>query len=204
MYLIHIACTFKPVKEFPLFSSGNSMNRRLAIKQAALLGGAVAFFSSCSEQAKKASIALQKLNLNAKDEELLMKIVEAILPASSSPGAARLNVHHFVLIMVDDCLSPQDQKVFVDGLYSIDAFCKRNFGKRFEKSDKPTQAEMLTAIQNNQDLKEKKEGEIKIMKSFVGMCKRYSLQGFMGSEYYLTQIMPYELVPGRYHGCVPV
>lgn len=204
LYFIHIACTFKfglkITIDIPLFG----MNRRIAIKQAAFLGGAIAFFPSCSEQAKKASIALQKLKLNASDEALLLKVVEAILPATNGPGAARLNIHHFVLIMADDCLSPEEQQIFVNGLFNLDLFCKRNFGKRFAKSDKAGQAEMLANIHSNQELKEKAEGERQMMKTFVGLCKRFTLQGFIGSEYYLTQIMPYELVPGRYHGCVPV
>lgn len=36
------------------------------------------------------------------------------------------------------------------------------------------------------------------------MIKRMTVDGYMGSEYVMTNITKYEMAPNRYHGCVPV
>ena len=40
--------------------------------------------------------------------------------------------------------------------------------------------------------------------AFYRTNKRLVIRGYLGSQYFLTKIEVYELVPGRWHGCVPV
>jgi hypothetical protein len=40
--------------------------------------------------------------------------------------------------------------------------------------------------------------------AFVKSTKRLALQGYMTSQYYLTKVQPYKLVPGKFEGCIPV
>ena len=39
---------------------------------------------------------------------------------------------------------------------------------------------------------------------FYNVTKRLSVQAYTTSEFYLTKIHVYEMVPGRYHGCMPI
>ncbi|HEV2478171.1 MAG TPA: hypothetical protein VGS79_00845, partial [Puia sp.] len=39
---------------------------------------------------------------------------------------------------------------------------------------------------------------------FYTTTKKLTIQAYTSSQYYLTKIQVYELVPGRWHGCVPV
>lgn len=39
---------------------------------------------------------------------------------------------------------------------------------------------------------------------FFREAKGLVIQGYLGSQYFLTKIEVYELVPGRWHGCIPV
>ena len=80
------------------------MDRRTALKQAALIAGGVALLPSCSFGPERVAIALNNLQLDADQQDLLAKIVEAIIPSGEIPGAEELEVYKFVLVMVDDCM----------------------------------------------------------------------------------------------------
>jgi hypothetical protein len=41
-------------------------------------------------------------------------------------------------------------------------------------------------------------------KDFVKLVKNITIQGYLNSEYVMTNLRIFEFVPGRYHGCVPV
>src|SRR5690606_41927465 len=56
------------------------------------------------------SIALNHLQVNGEEEDLLALIAETIIPETDTPGARTVGAHHFTLVMVDDCL-PKDQQL---------------------------------------------------------------------------------------------
>jgi hypothetical protein len=37
-------------------------------------------------------------------------------------------------------------------------------------------------------------------RGFISTTKRFALQGYLNSEYFMTEIKPYELVPARFYG----
>ena len=39
---------------------------------------------------------------------------------------------------------------------------------------------------------------------FYSNVKRFTVQAYTTSQYFLTKVQVYELVPGRYHGCIPI
>lgn len=72
--------------------------------------------TSCAGDGQSTSIVLTNIKLSATDEKLLGDFVEAIIPASDSPGGKALNLHLFVMKMVDDCQTKEEQKAFIEGL----------------------------------------------------------------------------------------
>lgn len=157
------------------------MNRRSAIKQLFILAGGMMIATSCSDDSKKASIELQNVDLSAEDEALLKQLVEAIIPETDSPGAAALNLHLFVMKMVDDCHSPEDQKSFLEGLKAASKISINNTDQ---------------ALAYLQGL-EKED-------AFMRILKRRTIQGYLNSEYVMKNKLIYELVPGRYDGAVKI
>ncbi|WP_437919122.1 gluconate 2-dehydrogenase subunit 3 family protein [Sphingobacterium sp. LRF_L2] len=157
------------------------MNRRLAIKQLFVLAGGMMIATSCSTGGDTASIALHTIKLTASDEKLLSELVEAILPKTDSPGGKELNLHLFVMKMVDDCQSPEDQKAFLDGLKEVSKL-----------SGKP--ATELVAYLNSRPADD----------LFVKILKQRTIQGYLNSEYVMKNKLKYELIPGRYDGAVKV
>lgn len=157
------------------------MNRRSAIKQLFVLAGGMMIATSCSTNSKSASIALENIDFTASDEALLAELVEAIIPKTDSPGAKELNLHLFVMKMLDDCHSPADQEAFLQGLKDAS-----------EVSGKS--AAEITAY-----LKTRGEEDV-----FLKLLKQHSIQGYLNSEYVMKNKLIYELVPGRYDGAVKV
>lgn len=156
------------------------MNRRTALKQFFIVAGGLIIASSCTEGGKEASIELHNIALSATDESLIGDLVEAIIPQTDSPGAKALNLHLFVMKMLDDCHSPDDQEAFLKGL------------KLAKKANLKTESERITYLKGlENDL-------------FFDILKRRTLQGYLNSEYVMKNKLIYELVPGRYDGAVKV
>ncbi len=98
---------------------------------------------------------------------------------------------------MDDCRSKEDQEKFVKGLEAFEAFTKEKNGKSFMKSSMAERAGILEQMESNKEVKDDKS-------FFYGSMKRYTIQAYTSSEFYLTKVQVYEMVPSRWHGCVPV
>jgi hypothetical protein len=104
--------------------------------------------------------------------------------------------HLFALKMIDDCFEPEQQREFKDGLKKINALSKERFKTDFTGSTAPQREALLTELEG------RKEGEP--LSSFYRMVKSLTIQGFLQSQYIMTNVLKYELVPGRYNGFAPV
>lgn len=180
------------------------MNRRSALKQAAIIAGGIAFIPSCSFDSERVSIALKNLKIKSRHEKLLAEIAETIIPATDIPGAKDLNVHEFVLVMVDDCLDKADQDIFVKGLDQFEDFTIQHYGKSFLKGTQAEREEMLKRIEEQEEPGETTAFNPQEIKTFLGRTRQFTIQGYMSSQYVMTEVVPYQLVPGHFKGCVPV
>lgn len=180
------------------------INRRSALKQLALLTGGVVLAPSCVFDSQRVSVALDNLKITSEQEELLAEIVETIIPATQDiPGAKKLDVHLFVLVMVDDCREKADQERFVRGLKQMDAFTLNRYGHSFIEANQKERESILTDILDaTPAASDDSSSPQKDIREFLSMTKRYTIQGYLQSQYVMTEIFPYELVPGHFEGCV--
>ena len=173
------------------------MERRTAIKNLLVLAGGVVLIPSCIQQSSEASIALKNLKINGNDEKLLAEIAETILPATKTPGAKDVYAHLFALKMVDDCYEKEVQQKFTKGLKEVNNLAKEQYNKSFIDCN----AQQRNAIVAT--LEKEKEADTD-RASFYKTLKSLTVQSFLSSQYVLTNILKYELVPGRYNGFAPV
>ncbi len=178
------------------------MDRRTALKQAALFAGGVALLPSCSFGPERVAMALNNLKIDVDLQDMLAKIVETMIPSGEIPGAEELEVYKFVLVMADDCIDKKEQASFTSGLQKFGPFVKENFEKAFAKGDQVYKEKVLTDIMAKDDAEETAMPGLKDIKSFLGMTKRYSIQGYMQSQYIMTEKFPYKHVPGPFQACV--
>ncbi|HLT08543.1 MAG TPA: gluconate 2-dehydrogenase subunit 3 family protein [Cyclobacteriaceae bacterium] len=172
------------------------MDRRLALKQLALLTGGMMAFPSCDFSQEKVLEAYEKLQVIEAHRNLLAKVVETILPGGDIVGARELNMQDFVLVMANDCLNEEDQSRFVSGLKNFDVYVKKVSGSSFEKMGQKEAEQSFNTIVQLEDERE----DVTDLKYFLNTTKRFTLQGYLSSEYFMTEVMPYNMVPGGFQG----
>jgi hypothetical protein len=173
------------------------MNRRHAIRQILTVSAGVVLIPSCLGDRTKASFLLKNYQLTAGQEELLAELAEAIIPKTDTPGAKDIYAHQFVMKMMDDCASPEEQQQFVRGLDAFAEYARKKAGVDFKKASAAQRAGVLEEFEKN---KEGKADEVVFYKAVKGL----TLRAYTSSQFFLTKVQVYELVPGRWSGCVPV
>lgn len=180
------------------------MKRRTVFKHLAVASAAAWILPSCISDPKKVSIALNRLKITADDEALLGDIADVLIPPTAGesgtmPGARAVEAHLFALVMVDDCLSKEAQEQYLAGMRDFDKSVKSLTGKSFVDSGANERLQILTSFEEH--LEEIDDH----VKAFYNNTRRYIIQGYTTSQYFLTQVKPYQLVPGPvYDGCAPV
>ncbi len=174
------------------------MDRRSAIKNLTFLAGGVFLFPSClKHEDGKISIQLKKMHITAAQEKLVGDVAETIIPQTITPGAKALNVHQFVLKMMDDCQSKKSQQDFMEGLSQLDSFTQKHYQHSFAEATSKQRENILVLIEQKQNIPPQ-------LSAFYQMLKPLTVEGYTISKYVMTNKLPYELVPGRYNGYFPV
>lgn len=133
--------------------------------------------------------------LPLKDEQLLHQMVQALIPKTDTPGAGDLGADKFVRAILEAQHDEAFQQKFYAQLSKVDDFSMKKYDRTFENLSNNEKTECLGYIQNNEDSN---------WKQFFGIFKRYTIQGYMGSEYVMVNLEGYTMAPGYFHGCVPV
>lgn len=179
------------------------MNRREAIARVAwIMGGTVLgaelFMNLGCNLTEKSGSEL----FDADQISLLDEIAETILPQTSTPGAKAAKVGQFMNVMVKDCYTKEDQKVFKDGLSALEKEFENKYKQSFIDADQVKRTEFLTLLDKQQrDFAASKKPEAP--NHYFAMMKQLTLLGYFTSEVGATQALRYNPVPGRYDGCTP-
>jgi len=173
------------------------IDRRTAFRRLALISVGTALLPSCMGDHSKAAVVLKNFAVDRDQERLLEELAATLIPSGTTPGAREVSAHLFALKMLDDCASTADQQQFLRGLQRFDDAGRTLPGGSFVKADPPARGSLLTSIEN---------GKLadKDLKFCYSTTKKLTILAYSSSQYYLTRVRVYELVPGRFHGCVPV
>ncbi len=173
------------------------MQRRTLLKQLVYVTGGVCLLPSCMQDTSKSSILLKKIIINNDEEKLMASLAEAIIPATDTPGAKDISAHLFALMMVDDCYETADQQKFVSGLKAFTAYAEKKYNKAFINCTPSEKGNLLT------ELEAKRPGNEQL-DYFYSHTKKLTIQAYITSQFYLTKVQVYKLIPGHFYGCVPV
>ncbi|MDH5602383.1 MAG: gluconate 2-dehydrogenase subunit 3 family protein [Cyclobacteriaceae bacterium] len=179
------------------------MNRRNALKRTAFLIGSATTFTTLGVVTQGCDSGPEVDWTSLSDpyiQSLLAEISETFLPATEEPGAKELGVHHYVTRLLTDCYEKEVQQSFLLGLKQLEEACDKSFGNTFNTCTPDEREEILTGI----DGMPNEKGELDALKSFYPLMKRLTIEGYMKSEYVVTNVLKYKLVPGPYVACAPV
>jgi hypothetical protein len=170
------------------------MKRRSALKNLTLTFGGLISLPAWAASWTPDSVG-QISTLPVSEENLLAEIVETIIPETTTPGAKSLQVHQFIMRMVNDCYGEETQKSLKQGLAATDQLANQTYHKSFVSLDATQRKAIFTTMTQSPDTASKR---------FAEMIKSLTIRGYMNSEYVMVNILKYNMVPGFYHGCVPV
>jgi hypothetical protein len=173
------------------------MKRRVVIKQIMIMAAGMALLPSCIKEEGMSSILLRNITITAAQEQLLAEITETLIPETDTPGAKALNLHLFVLKMLDDCYPEQEQACFKKGLDQIGELAQALYNQHFPALPQHQRESILKDIQDQRHHHE-------AISSFYKIMKAETVKGYLNSKFVMTKLVIWELVPGRYNGYYPV
>src|SRR6185503_20701830 len=212
------------------------ISRRAAVfRVSALLGGAAligssAWITGCRTEKTAATDSEAFTN---DDVAYLDEIADTILPTTSTPGAKAAKTGAFMALMVRDTYSPEDEKIFREGMKKLDQASRdKNGGKSFMEATPEQRLALLETLDKEQfDYSDKKKTEAKRKSDqflserqqntptpqsaeatnivdeppnkYFRMMKELALLGYFTSEIGMTQAQRYVESPGRYDPCIP-
>jgi hypothetical protein len=159
------------------------MDRRRVLKQMIWMGAGIAFLPSCVYKQDQVSIQLKKIQISPKQEKFLASLANMIIPATNTPGAGDTGAHLYALKMIDDCYEQSGRQKMIDGMKKVQSSLEENENRTLEN----------LAKENDPDIS-----------FFMNEYKSLVTKGYTTSEYFMTKLVPYKLVPGPYKACVSV
>jgi hypothetical protein len=193
------------------------MNRRTVIKNLALVIGGATLLPSCFKGDGGNYIPLKHLSISADQEKLVGDICETIIPKTDVPGAKELNLHVFVLKMLDECYKKKDQQAIMKGMDEFSALVKKKYNQSFADLDIKDRESVLTGIESSnkpkatgnkgapaRNFRPQKDLLVPPLDAFYSAVKQQTIFGYTTSQFFMTKEIVYELVPGRYNAHYPV
>ncbi|MEY4541079.1 MAG: hypothetical protein RLZZ306_2836 [Bacteroidota bacterium] len=171
------------------------MQRRSAVKNIALSIGASIILPPWANAWNQNSFQHNSSKKTILQENLLAEIVETIIPKTNTPGAKELNIQQFVPKMVMDCYDKKAQNVYKKGFELVDNNAKNTFSKSFTELDSKQRLEILNKMSKSENSDEK---------NFIQLVKGLTIQGYLNSEYVMTNLRIFEFAPAHFYGCVPI
>src|SRR3954470_21408244 len=153
-------------------------SRRDAIKNCFVISIGAAIIPACLQEKTKPAVALKHIQLDGNQQKLIIELCETIIPKTDTPGAKDTNTHLFVLKMLDDCHTKEQQEQFVHGMKAFDQLSKERFDESFVDCTVQQRAELLKSI-----ITDKSKNESGDAADFYKTMKRLTLQGYMTSQY---------------------
>jgi len=192
------------------------MNRRLAIKNTALLMGsglAATVFSSglqgCDTKTDTAGTTDWSPAFFMADEAVMVeKFAGHLLPATTTPGAGDVLVHRFLDKLIGEVFSGEQKTEIREGLLSLDAFCRAEIGDAFNNCSSEQLDSFFNEQENESAVEEANLWGSRIVSgekpSFYRQLKGLCLFAYFTSEKVGEEVLRYDPVPGNFRGCIPV
>jgi Gluconate 2-dehydrogenase subunit 3 len=195
------------------------MDRRELLKMIAVLTGTAfiggEFFLSGCKNPEGSSI-----EFSADDVAFLDEVGETILPKTNSPGAKDAKIGAFMTVMVNDCYTAGDQKVFHEGIKKLNDACKEMHNLTFMKATPEQRKSLLISLDeeakkyakerrefDDQQIKKEREEHEKGNTGFererrsahyFSMMKQLTISGYFTSKEGKQGALRYTPVPGNY------
>lgn len=171
------------------------MQRRSVVKNIVLTIGSSIVLPTWANAWNKDSFQGIASKASIFQENMLAEIVETIIPKTGTPGAKELNLQQFIPKMVMDCYDKKAQEAYKKGFILVENNAKDVFAKSFIDCDAKQRMEILNKMLKSENVDDK---------NFIQLVKGLTIQGYLNSEYVMTNLRVFEFAPAHFYGCVPL
>jgi hypothetical protein len=171
------------------------MNRRDSLKTLMMASGALIALPSWAQEWTRDSVASNMSQFSVTQQDVLVSVVDTIIPPGNSIGALSVGVDKFLLKLIADCYDVDVQKNVSVQLNKLDQMATTANGKGFASCDQKQREELLLNFSRS-DVKEEKD--------FFSLIKSETIRGFSTSREVMMNYLSYKPVPGHFYGCVDV
>jgi hypothetical protein len=147
---------------------------------------------------------------------LVVTMIDLIIPATDTPGAKAARVNEFIDVILTDWATETERQAFLDGLAGVDNKSNELYGKNFVDASVNQQTTLLRAMDDaamaghvnrrprraNNTIPEERDKQLQ--GNFWDVFKGITIHGYYTSEIGFTQEENLQIIPGAYHGCVPL
>ena len=182
----------------------NELNRRDVLQRLAiLLGGTISAPALAGIRGEKTYHGIS-VEATTKQINIIREVADLIIPSTGTPGAKAAKVEEFIVRVVKDCYTQEDQNHFYAGLDHLNADCKSVHGKEFLEANATQQKEALTKCMLEADQERKANRGKKAPTPFFFMIKELSTTGYFTSKIGASEALEYLPIPGKFDGCMPL
>jgi hypothetical protein len=195
------------------------MQRREALKT--LLGGGVLsavpsdLFGFFRDSHPASGYTLR--TLNASQNELVVAMIDQIIPATDTPGAKGARVNEFIDVILTEWANDEERGNFLNGLTDVDKQSSALFSKDFAAASPEQQLTLLRSLDETAAVARaryepkkrppfwKPEGrDTQMQDDFFAVFKKMTVHGYYTSEIGFSQELKLQIIPGAQHGCAPL
>lgn len=188
------------------FAQANRSSRRDAIKSmvdmlgvacaSRLISGAGLTVAFGYSRQSYANVGAGKLfDLNAM--KTLARVCALVIPATSTPGAAEVDVHGFIDNQLLHCFSTEQQQQVNAVLELVNSFAKEANGVAFIDCSEQQQITLLNALDlGEMPFDSSAKSSFRFLKSLIAF-------GYFTSEVGATKTLRYQAIPGGFKGSIP-
>ncbi len=133
----------------------------------------------------------------------LNEIAETIIPRTNTPGAKDAQVGSFIADFVSNCYDAKDQNIIKNGLTTIEQASQTQYKKAFLKITPEQRHKLLQKAAVEAKIhSENPQKASDASPHYYTLFQQLTLMGFFTSELGYTQVLRYEIVPGKYEACI--
>jgi hypothetical protein len=195
------------------------MQRREALKM--LLGSSVLsavpadLFGFFRDSHPASGYALR--TLDPLQNELVVAMIDQIIPATETPGAKGALVNEFMDVILTEWANDEERRNFLNGLADVNKQSNALFSKDFAAASPEQQLTLLRSLDENAAVARarsepqkrppfwKPEGrDTQMQDDFFTVFKKMAVHGYYTSEIGFSQELKLQIIPGAQHGCVQV
>ena len=153
--------------------------------------------------------------LDAPQNELVVAMIDQIIPATDTPGAKAARVNEFIDVILTEWANDEERRNFLSSLADVEKQSNALFGKNFADASSEQQITLLRSLDDAAAVArarsehktrppfwEPQGRDTQFQDDFFTVFKKMTVHGYYTSEIGFSQELKLQIIPGAQHGCV--